>query len=146
MRQPPKTSSATSIILLLVIQSMIGGCATIERDRQMVALDMATRGYQAALRWGDYERAFNQLQPSQREQKGLPPAFANLRVVGYDLVQRPVMHADGSAVQTVVIDYVFEDTQIARRLTDRQTWHWDEVNRTWWLHSGLPAFAATGPR
>jgi hypothetical protein len=72
----------------------------------------------------------------------VPESFKNLRVIGYEVVQPPMMQADGSATQTVIIEYLFEDTQVVRRVTDRQLWRWDEQVGTWWLDSGLPALPA----
>jgi hypothetical protein len=70
--------------------------------------------------------------------------FTDLRVTGYDVVQRPTIQGDDSATQIVVIDYLFEDDQIVRRLTDRQVWRWDDPMGAWWLHTGLPRFKSGG--
>jgi hypothetical protein len=50
------------------------------------------------------------------------------------------MQDDDTASQIVVIDYLFEDAQVVRRLTDRQVWRWDDQLKSWWLDSGLPRF------
>jgi hypothetical protein len=137
----------SSILLLLAVfltGLSSGGCAVVEKDRRAVALQAATHGYQSALRWGYYETALGFLHPNQRETGELPEAFAELRVTGYDVTQPPIVQADDSAHQVVVIDYLFEDAQVVKQLTDRQVWRWDEVTNTWWLHSGLPRFAPVG--
>ncbi|MFB1487537.1 hypothetical protein [Thiocapsa sp. C4-3m] len=137
-----------SIVLLMFAVLLTGlsgvGCAVVEKDRRAVALQAATNGYQSALRWGYYDTAFGFMHPDQRKSGELPEAFAELRVTGYDVTQPPVIQADGSANQVVIIDYLFEDAQVVKQLTDRQVWRWDEVTNTWWLYSGLPRFASVG--
>lgn len=141
-RRPPKPTRGLLVVLLAGL--LIGGCAVLEKDRRAVALQNATNGYQAALRWGYYETAFGFLQPAERNRLELPDMFNDLRVTGYDVVQRPTIQGDDGATQIVVIDYLFEDDQIVKRLTDRQVWRWDDPMGAWWLHSGLPRFKSGG--
>jgi hypothetical protein len=143
----PGTRSPHSIQLAIALAALIGGgCAMVEKDRRAVGLQIATSGYESALRWGYYETAIGFLHPDQRLGQGFPEVFTDLRVTGYEVVQPPVIQADASATQTISIDYVFEDTQVVRQLTDRQVWRWDEQASTWWLHSGLPGFESGGKR
>lgn len=130
----------SGLVVLLAVATGIG-CAAVEKDRRAVGLQAATSGYQSALRWGYFETAFGYVHPDQRKNKGIPDVFNQLRVTGYDVAQPPVILEDDSANQVVVIDYLYEDTQIVKRLTDRQHWRWDDQIGTWWLHSGIPAFA-----
>ena len=132
-------------MLAVLLTGLSGvGCAVVEKDRRAVALQAATNGYQSALRWGYDETVLGFLHPDQRKTGELPEVFAELRVTGYDVTQPPVIQADGSANQVVVIDYLFEDAQVVKQITDRQVWRWDAATNTWWLHSGLPRFAAPG--
>jgi type II secretory pathway pseudopilin PulG len=133
------------LLLAVLLTSLLGvGCAVVEKDRRALALQAATNGYQSALRWGYYETALGFLHPDQRKSGELPEAFAQLRVTGYDVTQPPVVQPDDSATQVVVIDYLFEDTQVVKHLTDRQVWRWDASTNTWWLDSGLPRFTPVG--
>jgi hypothetical protein len=133
------------LLLAVLLTGLSGvGCAVVEKDRRALALQAATNGYQSALRWGYYETALGFLHPDQRKSGELPEAFAELRVTGYDVTQPPVVQADDSATQVVVIDYLFEDAQVVKQLTDRQVWRWDAVTNTWWLDSGLPRFTPVG--
>lgn len=137
----PRAIWRALVVLLAVSTGMGMGCAAVEKDRRAVGLQAATNGYQSALRWGYYDTAFGYVHPDQRRNQSLPEVFADLRVTGYDVAQPPVILDDDSANQVVVIDYLYEDTQIVKRLTDRQQWRWDDQIGTWWLHSGIPAFA-----
>jgi len=141
----PGRRSTPLIQLAIAFAAMVGGgCAMVEKDRRAVGLQAATSGYESALRWGYYETAAGFVHPDQRLGKGLPEVFRDLRITGYEVVQPPVIQADTSATQTIIIDYLFEDTQVVRQLTDRQVWRWDEQVNTWWLQSGLPGFDSGG--
>ena len=126
--------------LILCAPLLLAGCASVERDKQAIALKSATNGYETAIRWGYYETAFGYLHPDLRKDKDLPDGLGNLRVTGYDVVQPPHIQDDETAAQIVNIEYVYEDRQVVRRLTDRQIWRWDDERDSWWLMSGLPGF------
>ena len=130
------------MLALVLLGPLLGGCGTIEKDKRALGLQAATAGYQSALRWGYFEIAFGYLHPDQRTGKELPAAFKDLRVTGYDVAQPPVVTGAGQtdATQTVTIDYLYEDRQVVKTLTDRQVWRFDPKLASWWLASGLPKF------
>jgi hypothetical protein len=127
--------------VLLTAALTLGGCASVEKDKRAIALYQATTGYESALRWGYFDNAFGYLHPDERKDKALPEHLTDLRVVGYEAMQSPVVEpSKEQAVQLVTIDYLYEDRQVVKQLKDRQLWEWDETDKTWWLRSGLPKF------
>lgn len=128
------------LIPLLGAALLLAGCATVEKDKRAVALQAATNGYQSAIRWGYYETAFGYLHPDLRKDKPVPERLKDLRLTGYDVVQPPTMQDEDTAIQVVNIDYLYEDRQVVKRVSDRQVWKWDDELDSWWLKSGLPAF------
>jgi len=116
---------------------LLAGCGTIEKDKRANGLQAATNGYQAALRWGYYDTALAFLDP-----KTPPPTvnFKGLRLTGYDVVQSLRMPNKSNALQTVAIEYLYEDQQVVKQLTDQQRWRWDDAHKAWFLQSGLPKF------
>lgn len=132
-------SPALTTVLSICVPLM-AGCATIEKDKKAVALQAATHGYQSALRWGYYETAFGYLHPDLRQGMRVPEGLKDLRLTGYDVVQPPTMQDETTATQIVNIDYLFDDRQVVKRVTDRQVWKWDGALDSWWLRSGLPSF------
>lgn len=116
---------------------LLAGCSSIEKDKRANGLQAATNGYQAALRWGYYDTALAFLDP-----KTPPPQidFKGLRLTGYDVVQSLRMPDKANALQTVLIEYLYEDRQVVKQLTDQQRWRWDEAHKAWFLQSGLPKF------
>jgi hypothetical protein len=131
---------AMRLPILLLATMLLGSCGTIEKDRKALGLQASTSGYQSALRWGYYETAFGYLHPDLRKGKPVPPELKGVRLTGYDVVQPPLIQEKGAATQIVEIEYIHEDRQVVKRLTDRQTWQWDDMLESWWLHSGLPRF------
>ena len=139
MKHKPFRGRVTAFVLAGLL---LAGCGTIEKDKRALGLQAATAAYQSALRWGYFETAYGYLHPDQRQgnSKDLPPVFTDLRVAGYDVVQPSLMQNPGEAVQVVTIDYFYEDRQVVKTITDRQTWTYDPKLESWWLSSGLPKF------
>lgn len=128
------------MIPLLGALLLLPGCATVEKDKRALALQAATNGYQSAIRWGYYETAFGYLHPDLRKGKPLPEGLTDIRLTGYEVVQPPTMQDENTATQVVNIEYLYEDRQVVKRVSDRQVWTWDDELDSWWLKSGLPAF------
>lgn len=120
--------------------TLTSGCATYKEDRRQDALEAATNAYAAALRWGYYETAIGYLHPDKRKSADVAKDLANMRVTRYDVVQPPIPSGDTSAVQVVQIDYLHQDIQRIKSLSDRQEWRYEPDTKTWWLYSGLPPF------
>jgi hypothetical protein len=118
------------------------GCGTLEKDKLALGLQAATAAYQSAIRWGYFDTAYALLHPDLRTGKTLPTVFKDLRVTGYDVVQPPVVARVGQpeATQIVTIDYLYEDRQVVKTITDHQVWRYDPKLKRWWLGSGLPKF------
>lgn len=127
-------------VLCATLVVLLAGCGSVKKDKLAIGLQASTNGYQSALRWGYYETAYGFVHPDLRKNKTLPPLFEKLRLTGYDIVQQPTMKDKDTATQIVAIDYLYEDQQVLKHLTDRQLWRWDEKMESWWLQSGLPSF------
>jgi hypothetical protein len=133
----PGLVSAACALAVLIFAS---GCASYREDRRQDALEAATNGYAAALRWGYYETVVGYLHPDKRKVAEVPKSLTKIRVTRYDVVQPFIPSGDEDRVQVVQIDYLHEDVQSVHSLTDRQTWRYEPAGKTWWLYSGLPAF------
>ncbi len=134
-----RSGRPAALLAALLAALSMGGCM-IANDKRDIALQAATARYQSALRWGYYETAYGLVEPTQRTGKPLPGLYEQLKLTGYEVVQAPAVGADGNATQIVTIDYLFNDRQVMKRVTDRQVWRYDPSVGSWWLVSGLPAF------
>lgn len=134
---PPRAPLAAALALSIAAL-LVASCARVKEEKRTNALEAATSGYGSAIRWGYYETAFGYLYPEARGE--LPEGLDNIRVTSYDVVQPPVLADETTARQIAHVEYLHNDVQVVRSLSDRQEWRYDEASNTWWLHSGLPAF------
>lgn len=124
-------------LLLLVLLSACAGTGG-DKVRQS-----ALSEYGAAIRWGEFDRAQEFVDPIHRAEHPITDLdrerFKLIQVSGYK-VKHASATADGLQ-QTVEIRVINKLTQSERTLTDRQTWRWDEAGKRFWLMSGLPDFS-----
>jgi hypothetical protein len=103
------------------------------------ALENVLRRYEASIRWTSGQQMHNFL-PPEYDRQTLKPISRNIRVTHYEVVQGPTMLGEDRAVQTAVIQYVFQDTQRLRELNDKQEWRYDDEAESWYLYSPIPEF------
>ena len=99
--------------------------------------------YGTAVRWSDWDGAWNYLDPATRSSPTLPDdeqqRLKNLHVTGYE-VRRSDPQPDGTMRQVVEIRYIEEATQVEKSVRDVQIWRTDDKGVHWWLTTGLPHF------
>jgi hypothetical protein len=125
--------------ILLIFALIMSACASVDDSKKSITLGAATRQYERAIRWGDYEVA-----DSFRIQSTTTPAdMARLkasRVTSYETA-RTTESADHTGVQIeVVIRYYNASTMKEVTTTDHQSWQYDPVNKTWHITSPMPDF------
>jgi len=128
------------LIACLLVLVACGGMPTTGAARDNMLTD-----YGAAIRWNEFDKAQDYIDPAIRQQQPMSELeterLKQIQVTGYEVKTRDVA-ADGSIVQTVEIRVVNRNTQIERIVTDRQTWRRDATGKQYWLVSGLPDFSA----
>jgi hypothetical protein len=127
--------SATLLIFIFIMSA----CASVNDSKKTITLDTATRHYERAIRWGEYQAA-----DSFRRQSTTTPAdiarLKAIRVTSYETV-RTRESADRTGVQIdVVIRYYNESTLKEVTITDYQSWQYDTVEKSWHITSPMPAF------
>ena len=105
------------------------------------ALDEIQYAYSAAIRWGDFEGAYNLVDPKLREEHPLTDVdfsrYKQVQISAYrDLGGSPL--ASGEIVREIEIGVINRNTLAERTVRDRESWRYDEAAKTWWLTSGLP--------
>ena len=113
----------------------------MEARQRADSLQETLRSYEATIRWssGQHAARFRQAQSDTTvTQPDSKPV--NIRITHYEVVQGPTMLGDKRAVQTAVIQYVLQDNQIVREITDQQEWLYDEAKEKWFLNSQVPEF------
>jgi len=126
-------------LILALSLGLLMGCQSIGERKQADALQEVLRDYEATIRWGAAAQARDFLAPEQRDAVSVAVP-KDLRVTHYEVVQGPTMLDADRAVQTAIVQYVFEDSQVVRELIDRQVWLYDQAAELWHLASPLPEF------
>lgn len=128
------------LMLMMVAGSLLAlsGCET---GGQQNALLAAQNSYGAAMRWGEFESAWQRVDPEYREQHPM----TDLDLERYDQVQissyrdlDATVLPDGSPARLIEIGVINKHTQAERTIRYREEWRWDPVKKTWWVRQGLP--------
>ena len=118
---------------------IVSACASVDNSKRTITMDSATRQYERAIRWGEYEAANS----FRRQSTGTPVDAAHLksiRVTSYETI-RKTESADRSEVQIdVELRYYNEYTMKEVTITDHQLWKYDPVGKSWYITSPMPAF------
>lgn len=126
--------------LLLPALLALGACATTQ-DRGS-ALQQAQYAWSAAIRWGDFEGAWNMVDP---EVRAAHPMTA-MEFERYRQVQVSAYHDHGAqagkdtATRAIEIGLVNRNTLQTRQARYQEQWRYDAASGTWWVTSGLPDF------
>jgi len=127
------------IVFAGVALLLLAACATLQNKNTL--RDDTLDGYAAALRWGDFQSAWNYVDPAVRaghpltaQQKAL---YNTVRVAEYD-ASGPTASGPDTIEQTATIGLIVKASQRVYSVVDHQTWRWDAKAKHWWLESGLP--------
>ena len=126
--------------LLLCCLALLAGCPKTHASKGS-ALDEVQYDYSAAIRWGDFEGAWNLVDPKVRAEKPLTDIdfsrYKQIKISGYTDLGGTV-EPSGVVVRDVGIGVINLNTQAVRTVRYRERWRYDEAAKTWWLLSGLP--------
>jgi hypothetical protein len=124
---------------LLLVLLLLAGCP--EGFSRKPTADSLLSDYAAAIRWNEFDKAVDFLDPALREAQPLTDLererFKQVQVTGYEVKDRDTA-ADGGVTQVVEIRLVNRNTQVERTLIDHQQWRFDPLAKRLWLTSGLP--------
>ena len=126
--------------LLLCCLALLAGCPKTHASKGS-ALDEVQYAYSAAIRWGDFEGAYNLVDPKLREEHPLTDVdfsrYKQVQISGYRDTGGTTL-ASGEVVRDVEIGVINRNTLTERSVRYRERWRYDETAGTWWLLSGLP--------
>ncbi|WP_246109250.1 hypothetical protein [Vulcaniibacterium gelatinicum] len=131
------------LIALLALPLLLGACATGGTRKDQ--LDKAQYAYSAAIRWGDFEGAWQLVDPKYREQHPMTDLeferYKQIQVSAYrDLAS--TMPSEFEALREIEIGVVNRHTLTERSTRYTERWRYDPEAKVWWLTSGLPDFWA----
>lgn len=104
-------------------------------------LEEAQYAWSAAVRWGDFEGAWNLVAPQQRQAHPLSDIdfsrYKQVQISSYrDLGSRAL--EDGAVEREIEIGVFNRNTMVERTVRFRERWHYDPQTKTWWQDNGLP--------
>ena len=125
--------------LLLCCLALLAGCP--KSASKGTALEQLQYDYSAAIRWGDFEGAWQLVDPEQRKRQPLTDIdfsrYKQVQISGYR-DQGGSMTPDGEVMRDIEIGVINRNTLAERSVRYRERWRYDPEAKTWWLTSGLP--------
>lgn len=129
-------------LLLVLAALLLGGCASAGGQRD--ALERAQYSWSAAIRWGDFEGAWNLVDPAYREAQPMTEVqferYKHIQVSSYRDMAAEVGPA--TAARQVEIGVINRHNMAERSLRYVEAWRYDAEAGTWWIVGGLPDFWA----
>ena len=126
-------------LLLLLVTSLLPGCAGMERRDRISKLEKSIRDYGAALRWARYSDAYDFILWRDGTKPDLRlDGFDNYRVARMDVI-RSDLNADETEAKTYVIIKYYKDTSgTIQEIKQTQDWWYSEEGKRWFLEGDLP--------
>lgn len=123
---------------LLAALLCLAGCAT--HPGKADALQEAEYAWSAVIRWGDFEGAWNMVDPAVRKAHPLTDLeFARYKQVQIsEYRELGAQDGDGTATREVQIGVVSRNSLAERQVRYTETWRYDPVAKAWWITGGLP--------
>ena len=129
--------------LLLCCLALLAGCP--KSASKGSALDEAQYSYSAAIRWGDIDGAWAQVEPAYKQAHPLTSIerarYAQVQVTGYRPVDSQAL-GEGESLRVIEIGVVNRNTMAERSMRYQERWRYDAAAKTWYVTSGLPDFWA----
>lgn len=123
--------------LALAMALLACACASI-KDNKLHEVQYA---WSAAIRWGDFEGAWNLVDPDYRKAHPVTAVeferYKHIRISGYHELGSQTL-ADGTVVREIELGVINKHTMTERSTRYTEQWHYDEEAKTWWQMGGLP--------
>lgn len=125
--------------LLLLMALALAACAS--GGKKMSELQRLQYAYSAAIRWGDFEGAWNLVDPEYREANPM----TDLEFERYNQVQVSAYRErgarvldDGTAVREIELGVINRHDMTERSTRYTEQWRYDPETGQWWISNGLP--------
>lgn len=127
------------VCCLVSCLAVLAGCP--KSASKGTALDEVQYAYSAAVRWGDFEGAWNLVDYEYRKKHPLTDIdfsrYKQVQISGYR-EQGSSTQADGDVIRDIEIGVINRNTLTERNVRYRERWHYDDKAKGWWLVVGLP--------
>ena len=127
------------LALLLVLVAAPADAAGKRKQRNQ--LEQMQSAYAAAIRWGDFEQAWELVDPAYREAHPMSELaferYQQVQISGYTEKTTSVAEG-GDVVRNIELRVVSKHTMAERSVRYQELWRWDPASKRWWLAAGLP--------
>ena len=132
---------AQRIFIILLAALLLSACTAVGDSKKAITLDQATRYYERAIRWVDFNAA-----NSLRRLEGTahytpsPETLKRIKVTSYETLN--TSSSDDNFTMNIQVEIVYynEDTMKLVTLMDNQVWKYDVDIQSWYITTPLPAF------
>ncbi|KAF1712661.1 hypothetical protein CSC70_01305 [Pseudoxanthomonas kalamensis DSM 18571] len=128
-------------LLGLVLLAVAGQAEAVGKRKKARLLEQTQIAYATAVRWGEFESAWEFVEPETRAERPLTDLdlerFRQVEISGYRDVSSAV-EPDGGIVRNIELRVVNRHTMAERVERYRERWQWDDEAERWWLTVGLP--------
>ncbi len=132
--------------MIMMLFLLLAGVPTADAQstrKQGRLLQQMQSAYSSAIRWGEFEKAWQLVDPSYRQAHPMTELamerYQQVEVSGYADRTSELTEA-GNVVRNVDLRVINRHTMAERSLRYREEWRWDPEARRWWLATGLPDF------
>lgn len=130
-------------IALALLVALLAACSSGAGSKPD-ALERTLYDYSGAIRWNNFEVAWDMVDPKVREAKPLSDfeleRLKQVQITNYNLVASVTL-PDGRIAREVELGVVNRHTQAERVVRVREIWRYDEEAQRWWQTEGLPVLA-----
>jgi hypothetical protein len=126
------------VLSIFLMMTILAGCATTAD--KVDKLELATRGYEKALRWSKFDMAYSYFKWDSAEPPSIPDYLSNVRITKYIITNRNFDEESMTATQAVSIRYYHQTDPRERSMEDHQKWKYFSDKKRWYLISDPPEF------
>ena len=125
------------VLGLLAVLAPAGAQSRLQRGK----LQQVQDAYAASIRWGDFENAWQAVDPAYRAEPPMSELeferYKQIQISGYrDLSTRG--GPDGTVERAVELRVINKHTMAERTERYVERWRWDPEAKRWWLVVGMP--------
>ncbi|WAC62561.1 hypothetical protein OVA13_14350 [Pseudoxanthomonas sp. SL93] len=115
--------------------------ADAQSFRQRGKLTEVQDAYAASVRWGDFENAWQAVDPAYRQEHPMTDLeferYQQVKISGYRDISRR-SGPEGTVERQIELRVINKHTMAERTLRYLERWRWDPEAKRWWLVVGLP--------
>lgn len=124
--------------LATLLTMLLAACGSL--GPKLTALEQAQYDYSAAIRWGDFEGAWQMIEPEYRQKHPLSEVeferYKQIQISGYrDLASQA---SEEKAIREIQIDIINKHNMTERGMRYTELWRYDPEGKHWWVTNGLP--------